>query len=93
MSATPTATKYLVPPDTVAETAGAGAVFELGSLAGRPVLIILRIIDIIEQESLEVSIWGSADGKEWGARPLFSFPQKFYRGVTPPRSISGSGPR
>ena len=80
---TPAATEYLVPPDTVAETAGAGAAFELGNLAGRPVLIILRVVDIIEQESLQVSVWGSADGHEWGAPPLFAFPQKFYRGMTP----------
>jgi hypothetical protein len=79
----PAATNYLVPPDFVAETAGAGAAFELGSLTGRPVLIVLRIADIIEQESLQVSVWGSADGQEWGALPIFSFPQKFYQGVTP----------
>ena len=36
---------------------------------------------IVEQESLDVSIWGSADGKEWGAKPLIAFPQKFYVGV------------
>ena len=79
---TPAATKYVIPPSTV-ETAGAGAAFELGSLAGRPVLIILQIVDIIEQESLQVSVWGSADTQDWGAQPLFSFPQKFYREVTP----------
>jgi len=80
---TPAATKYVIPPSTVAETAGVGAAFELGSLAGRPVLIILQIVDIIEQESLQVSVWGSADTQDWGAQPLFSFPQKFYREVTP----------
>ena len=36
---------------------------------------------IVEQESLDVSILGSADGQEWGAKPLTAFPQKFYHGV------------
>lgn len=74
---------YLVPPETTAETAGVGGEFELGTLAGKPMLLVLRITDIIEQESLHVSVWGSADGKEWGPRALFWYPQKFYRGVTP----------
>jgi hypothetical protein len=79
----PTTARYLVAPGAVTETAGAGAVFELANLAGRPLLVILRISETIEQESLQVSVWGSADGQAWGAQPLFSFPQKFYSGVTP----------
>jgi hypothetical protein len=75
--------KYLVPLDTVIETAGAGAAFEVGALACSQVFIVLRISQVIEQESLEVSLWGSADGKEWGSKPLFSFPQKFYQGASP----------
>jgi len=74
---------YLVPPETVVETSGTGARYELGPLGGKPVLIVLRIDDIVEQESLEVTVWGSVDGADWGAHPLFAFPQKFYRGMTP----------
>ncbi len=86
MSASPIAqatVKYLILADTLAETDGAGAPFELGSLASMPVFIILRVTEVIEQESLHVSIWGSADGQDWGAKALFWFPQEFYRGVTP----------
>jgi hypothetical protein len=74
---------HLVPPGTRVESDGAGPVYELGGLAGKPVLIVLRIAEIIEQESLHVSIWGSPDGKEWGQQALFWFPQKFYQGVAP----------
>jgi hypothetical protein len=76
-------TDFLVPPETTIETPGAGAAFDLGALAGKQVLIILRVADIIEQESLHVSIWGSADGNEWGEKALFWFPQEFYRGAKP----------
>jgi hypothetical protein len=74
---------YLVPAGTVVETAGARPAFELGSLAGKQVLILLRITDVIEQESLHVSIWGSTDGQGWGDKALFWFPQEFYCGAKP----------
>jgi hypothetical protein len=74
---------HLVPPATLVETNGAGPAYELGELEGKHVLIVLRIAEIIEQESLHVSIWGSPDGKDWGKQALFWYPQKFYRGVAP----------
>ena len=40
------------------------------------------VADQIEQESLDVSIWGSADGQDFGKRPLLKLPQQFYRGTT-----------
>ena len=74
---------YLVPVGTLAETSGQGAPLELGALAGKTLLLILQISDVLEQESLHVSIWGSADGQNWGTQALFWFPQKFYSGATP----------
>ena len=74
---------HLVPPGTPVETNGAGPAFELGALEGKPVIIVLGITKIFEQESLHVSIWGSADGKDWGQQALFWFPQKFYAGIAP----------
>ncbi len=78
-----TMAKYLVNPDTVTEENGRSAAFELDALAGKRVLVILRVSEIVEQESLHVSIWGSGDGAAWGSKALFGFPQKFYRGATP----------
>ena len=46
-------------------------------------LLTLEITNIVEQESLDVSIYGSADGATWGAKPLTNFPQKFYRAQHP----------
>ena len=82
-TATQPAVSYLVPPDTLVETPGESPALDLGPLAGRPILVALRITDIVEQESLHVSVWGSADGKDWGRQSLFWYPEKFYRGVTP----------
>ena len=81
--ATQAKASYLVAPETAVETDGAGPAYELGALEGKPVMIVLGITEIIEQESLHVSVWGSADGNDWGQQGLFWFPQKFYRGIAP----------
>ena len=71
---------FVVPEITI-EANGEGEPIELGEGAGKAFLLTLAVTRIVEQEALDVSIWGSADGKEWGAKPLTAFPQKFYQGV------------
>ncbi|MBI4480001.1 MAG: hypothetical protein HY651_08255 [Acidobacteria bacterium] len=71
---------FLVSEITV-ESAGESEPLELGAAAGKPILLTLAITRIVEQESLDVSVWGSADGTDWGPKPLTAFPQKFYPGV------------
>lgn len=71
---------FLLPEITVRE-AGNGSELDLGDSRGHVLLLTLGITRIIEQESLDVAVWGSADAKEWGAKPLVSFPQKFYCGT------------
>ncbi len=68
-------------PETTIREAGAGPVVGLGANQGGVLILTLGITRIIEQESLDLSIWGSADGTEWGTRPLAAFPQKFYCGI------------
>jgi hypothetical protein len=72
--------QFLVPETTVRE-AGAGPELSLGDRQRETVLLTLGVTRIIEQESIDISIWGSPDGKDWGAKPLLSFPQKFYCGT------------
>ena|SRR2546426_1028048 len=72
--------QFLVPETTVRE-AGTGPVLDLGADRGDSLILTLGITRIIEQESLDVSIWGSADGTDWGSKALLSFPQKFYCGT------------
>ncbi len=43
--------------------------------------LTLGVTRATEQSSLDVVIHSSADGKEWSAKPIAEFPQKFYKGV------------
>ncbi len=72
--------QFLLPETTVRE-AGTGTEVHLGDQPVDTIIITLGITRIIEQESIEISIWGSADGSDWGASPLLAFPQKFYTGT------------
>jgi hypothetical protein len=72
--------QFLLPETTVRE-AGAGPELALGDQQGETLLLTLGITRIIEQESIDISIWGSVDGQDWGTKPLLSFPQKFYCGT------------
>lgn len=71
---------FLVP-ETVVREDGAGPVLDLGPSQGKSLTLTLGITRIVEQESLELSIWGSSDQQNWGSKPLTAFPQKFYCGV------------
>lgn len=68
-------------PETVIREDGTGPELRLESAQGRSLLLTLGITRIIEQQSLDLSIWGSADRANWGQKPLLSFPQKFYCGT------------
>ena|SRR5580658_4740529 len=73
----------LVPPNTIASAKGDGLAVEVTAAANRVFLVTLAIARIIEQESLDVSIYGSADGATWDAKSIAAFPQKFYTGESP----------
>jgi hypothetical protein len=68
-------------PETTVRDAGQSPELDLGETQSGTLILTLGITRIIEQESIDISIWGSADGTEWGAKPLVAFPQKFYCGT------------
>ena len=72
--------QFLLPETTVRE-AGTGPAIPLGDQQGEALILTLGITRIIEQESIDISIQGSSDGADWGAKPVVSFPQKFYCGT------------
>jgi len=76
------ATLALVPSNTRVTATGDGERFDISSSATRTFLCTLDITQQIEQESLDVSIWVSADGENWGTKPFLMLPQQFYRGRT-----------
>jgi hypothetical protein len=64
---------------TVVTAKGDGPTVDVSAAASRVFLLTLDISNIIEQESLDVSVYGSADGTVWSPKPIGAFPQKFYR--------------
>ena|SRR5712691_2923705 len=74
---------FLVPEKTEVTAKGDGPAVEIGAAANPVFLLTLNIINVIEQESLDVSVFGSTDGTTWGQKAIDSFPQKFYRGQHP----------
>jgi hypothetical protein len=74
---------FLVPRDTTVTAKGDGSTVDVSPAANRVFLLTLQITKIVEQEALDVSIHGSLDGLSWSAKPLASFPQKFYGGDHP----------
>jgi hypothetical protein len=65
-------------PETVARQDGVGAEIALEN-SGMPMLLTLGITRIIEQENLDVSVWGSPDGEHW--RQVATFPRKSFCGT------------
>jgi hypothetical protein len=68
-------------PESIVKGDGVGPKIDIGQTRGKLLVLTLGITSIVEQESLEVSTWGSEDGDAWGTRPLATFPLKFYCGL------------
>lgn len=71
---------FLLPEQEIRQN-GTGPAVEIPAAASTAFTVTLGINRILEQESLDVCIKGSADGEVWGDKPLAAFPQKFYCGV------------
>jgi hypothetical protein len=69
---------FLVAEKTVVDAKGDSAPIDVSAAASRVLLLTLDINRIIEQESLDVAVYGSADGTAWSPKPIVAFPQKFY---------------
>ncbi len=67
----------------MATAKGDGPAIDVRSAAHRVFLATLSITNITEQESLDISLFGSPDGAAWSPKPIVCFPQLFYRGETP----------
>jgi len=72
----------LIPNDTLVRENGVSAAVDIRASQTRTFFCVMNITDQIEQESVDVSIWASADGENWGTHPVLKLPQQFYRGET-----------
>jgi hypothetical protein len=72
----------LIPPGTQLTANGEGQPFDISGSQTRTFLCTMEITDQMEQESVDISVWGSADGVDFGKMPLLKIPQRFYRGET-----------
>src|SRR5882724_8531355 len=70
----------LIPNDTLVKESGFSTPVDIRASQTRTFFCVMNITDQIEQESVDVSIWGSADGENWGTHPILKLPQQFYRG-------------
>jgi hypothetical protein len=73
----------LVKGKIVATCKGDGPCIDLSHSSSRVFLVTLDITKIIEQQSLDISIYGSPDGEAWEPKSITAFPQKFYCGEFP----------
>jgi hypothetical protein len=68
-------------PESIVRADGTGPEIDLGPKRGKLLVLTLGITRILEQESLEITVWGSPDGENWGSKPMAKFPPKFYCGL------------
>jgi len=74
---------FLVPKNTSITAKGDSESLDVSGAENRVFLATLCVSKIVEQESIEVSFFTSADGTTWETKPLTSLPQKFYPGEYP----------
>jgi hypothetical protein len=72
----------LIAQGTLLQENGHGQVVDIRASATRTFYCVMNISDQIEQESVDISIWGSADGENWGTHPILKLPQQFYKSET-----------
>jgi hypothetical protein len=72
--------QFLLPETTVREAGSAPAIY-IGEERGGTLILTLGITRILEKENIDIAIWGSPDGSDWGTVPVATYPQKFYCGT------------
>jgi hypothetical protein len=74
---------YLVPEKTAITAKGDSQPLDVSAAGSRVFLLTLSITSVVEQESIEVSVFTSADATTWDAKSVATLSQKFYPGEYP----------
>lgn len=74
---------FLLPEATVVTSNGDSTPVVISGAEQRIFLITLSITAVIEQQAIELSVFTSADGTTWDAKPVAGLSQKFYVGEYP----------
>ncbi len=74
---------FLVPEKTVVTAKGDSEALDVSTASNPVFLLTLSIHEVVEQESIEITLFTSADGTTWEAKPVATLPQKFYVGEYP----------
>ena len=74
---------FLVPEKTIVTAKGDGAPLDVSAASNPIFLLTLSITEVVEQESIELTLFTSADGTTWDTKPAATLPQKFYVGEYP----------
>jgi hypothetical protein len=74
---------YLLPEKTVITAKGDSEPLDVSAASNPVFLLTLSVNDVVEQESIEITLFTSVDGTTWEAKPVATLPQKFYVGDYP----------
>jgi hypothetical protein len=71
---------FLIHENTVRES-GESSLYLAEEYCDRSLMLTLGITHATEQESLDVEVYASPDGKKWPHQPIASFTRKYYCGT------------
>jgi hypothetical protein len=74
---------FLVPEKTAVTAKGDSEALDISAASNPVFLLTLSIDEVVEQESIEITLFTSADSTTWEAKPVATLPQKFYVGEYP----------
>jgi hypothetical protein len=74
---------FLLPEKTVVTAKGDSEALDVSGASNSIFLLTLSIHEVVEQESIEITLFTSADGTSWEAKPVATLTQKFYVGEYP----------
>jgi hypothetical protein len=74
---------FLLPEKTVVTAKGDSEALDVSAASNPVFLVTLTVNEVVEQESIEIAMFTSADGTTWEAKPVATLTQKFYPGDYP----------